>query len=65
MLREGGVVDLGDRHFEVIHLPGHSPGSISLREESTGVLFSGDVVYDRVLLDNASHSNVDDYLASM
>lgn len=64
-LREGDVVDPGDRHFEVIHLPGHSPGSVSPWEESTGILFSGDVVYDGVLLDNACDSNVDDYLASL
>ena len=24
------IVDLGDRHFEVIHTPGHSPGGIAL-----------------------------------
>ncbi|MDF1750073.1 MAG: MBL fold metallo-hydrolase [Alphaproteobacteria bacterium] len=24
----GDVIDLGDRQFEVLHLPGHSPGSI-------------------------------------
>lgn len=65
LLRDGDVVDLGDRHFEVIHLPGHSPGSIALWEETTGILFSGDVVYDGELLDNAYHSNVDHYLASM
>lgn len=64
-LHEGDVVDPGDRHFEAIHLPGHSPGSISLWEESTGILFSGDVVYDGELLDNARDSNVDDYLASL
>ena len=39
---EGDVVDLGDRHFEVLHLPGHSPGSIGLWEDRTGTLFSGD-----------------------
>jgi len=65
LLHEGDVVDLGDRHFEIIHLPGHSPGSIALWEEASGILFSGDVVYDGELLDNAYHSNVDQYLASM
>jgi glyoxylase-like metal-dependent hydrolase (beta-lactamase superfamily II) len=65
LLEEGSVVDLGDRHFEVLHLPGHSPGSIALWEEATGILFSGDVVYDGELLDNAYHSNSDDYVASM
>ena len=27
---EGDVIDLGDQAFEVLHLPGHSPGSIGL-----------------------------------
>jgi glyoxylase-like metal-dependent hydrolase (beta-lactamase superfamily II) len=40
------VIDTGDRHFEVLHLPGHSPGSIGLWEERSGTLFSGDAIYD-------------------
>ena len=30
IVADGDVVDLGDRHFEVIHTPGHSPGGIAL-----------------------------------
>ena len=45
-LDEGDVVDLGNRHFQVLHLPGHSPGSIALYEKNTRILFSGDVIYD-------------------
>ena len=48
---EGDVVDLGDRAFEVVHLPGHSPGSIGLWDPSAGTLFSGDAIYDGPLLD--------------
>lgn len=62
---EGDVVDLGDRHFEVLHLPGHSPGSIGLFETATGVLFSGDAVYDGPLLDALSGSDVAAYVATM
>jgi glyoxylase-like metal-dependent hydrolase (beta-lactamase superfamily II) len=65
LLGDGDIVDLGDRRFEVIHLPGHSPGSIALWEVASGILFSGDVVYDGELLDNAYHSSPDDYVASM
>ena len=36
VLDDGDVVDLGDRAFEVLHLPGHSPGSIGLWEAATG-----------------------------
>ena len=39
-------IDLGDRVLTVLHLPGHTPGSIALLEERTGTLYSGDVVYD-------------------
>ena len=65
LLDDGDVIDLGDRHFEVIHSPGHSPGGIMLWEASTAILFSGDTVYDGLLIDDAYHSNVDDYLATM
>jgi glyoxylase-like metal-dependent hydrolase (beta-lactamase superfamily II) len=50
LLVDGDIVDLGDRAFEVMHLPGHSPGSIGLWDANRGVLFSGDAVYDGPLL---------------
>ena len=53
---EGDELDLGDRTFEVLHLPGHSPGSIGLWEEETGVLFYGDAVYDGPLFDENANS---------
>ena len=40
--------------FEVIHTPGHSPGGIALWEAATGVLFSGDIVYDGELIEGTS-----------
>jgi glyoxylase-like metal-dependent hydrolase (beta-lactamase superfamily II) len=62
---EGDVVDTGDRAFEVLHLPGHSPGSIGLWEASTGTLFSGDAIYDGPLLDELPESSISDYCATM
>jgi glyoxylase-like metal-dependent hydrolase (beta-lactamase superfamily II) len=61
LLDEGDIVDLGDRAFEVLHLPGHSPGSIGLWEAATGVLFSGDALYDGPLLDQLDGCDTDDY----
>ena len=51
---DGDVIDLGDRHFEVLHLPGHSTGSIALWEADAGLLFSGDTLYldDRLSFDD-------------
>jgi glyoxylase-like metal-dependent hydrolase (beta-lactamase superfamily II) len=65
LIEHGDVLDLGDRQFEVLHLPGHSPGSIGLWEARTGILFSGDAIYDGPLLDMASDSNIADYCRTM
>jgi glyoxylase-like metal-dependent hydrolase (beta-lactamase superfamily II) len=65
LLSEGDVIDLGDRHFEVLHLPGHSPGSIGLWEGETGIFFSGDAIYDGPLSDQCYHSHIPTYLATM
>ena len=51
--------------FEVLHLPGHSPGSIGLWEKASGTLFSGDALYDGPLLDELERSNVADYIRTM
>ena len=65
LLHEGDVIDLGDRAFEVLHLPGHSPGSIGLWDEHNAVLFSGDAVYDGPLLDEIEGADIDAYIATM
>lgn len=65
LLEDGDVIDLGDRHFTVIHTPGHSPGGIMLFEEASGVLISGDTVYDGPLIDDAYHSDVAVYVQTM
>ncbi len=62
---DGDVIDLGDRHFEVLHLPGHSPGSMGLWEERTRTLFSGDAIYDGALIDVLPDSSVPDYVETM
>ncbi|HBN31801.1 MAG TPA: MBL fold metallo-hydrolase [Rhodobacteraceae bacterium] len=56
-LDEGDLIDLGDRAFQVLHLPGHSPGSIGLWDVKSKTLFSGDAVYDGELLDGLYHSD--------
>ncbi|MFD1343048.1 MBL fold metallo-hydrolase [Litorisediminicola beolgyonensis] len=65
LLADGDVIDLGDRRFEVIHTPGHSPGGIALWEAQTGILISGDIVYDGPLIEDTYHSDAADYVASM
>lgn len=60
-LDEGDVVDLGDKAYQILHLPGHSPGSIGLWDMKSKTLFSGDALYDGELLDNLYHSDVGIY----
>ena len=62
---DGDVLDIGNRHFEVMHLPGHSPGSIGLWEAASGTLFSGDAIYDGELLDQLPDSSIPDYITTM
>ena len=48
-LSDGEILRLGNKVLEIIHTPGHTPGSISLLLEAGGknLLFSGDtVLYD-------------------
>ena len=65
LVSEGDIVETGDREFEVLHLPGHSPGSIALWERSSASLFSGDAIYDGVIVDNLPGSDVPAYRATM
>lgn len=41
----GQQFDFGPFHFNIIHTPGHTPGSMCLFEEKNGVLFSGDTKF--------------------
>jgi len=49
----------------VVHTPGHSPGGIALWERKTGILLSGDIIYDGPLIDDAYHSDLGDYETSL
>jgi glyoxylase-like metal-dependent hydrolase (beta-lactamase superfamily II) len=65
LLNEGDMVDLGDRRFRVLHLPGHSPGSIALLDEHNGDFFSADAIYDEGLVDDIPGADVETYLKTM
>ncbi len=65
VVEDGDVIDLGDRAFEVLHLPGHSPGGIGLYEKASEVFISGDTIYDGPLIEDTYHSDIDDYVRSM
>ena len=46
LLEEGQVLTIGQLELQVLHTPGHSPGSVCLYGEEAGVLFDGDVLFN-------------------
>jgi len=41
---DGDVMDLGERELEVIHVPGHTPGSITILDKKSRCLIGGDPI---------------------
>ena len=64
-VREGDVIDLGDRELEVIHLPGHTPGSIALLDRSARVLISGDPIQDGRIFMFGRFRDLEQYIRSL
>lgn len=65
LLHEGDRIETGTRSLRVMHLPGHSPGSIALFDEDDGTLFSGDAIYEGQLLDDLPRSDPEIYRDTM
>jgi len=45
-VKDGDVIDLGNRPLQIIHIPGHTPGSIGIIDVNNRVLISGDSIQD-------------------
>jgi glyoxylase-like metal-dependent hydrolase (beta-lactamase superfamily II) len=43
-MEDGGIFEVGDVRLEVIHSPGHTPGSVCLYCEELDAVFSGDTL---------------------
>jgi glyoxylase-like metal-dependent hydrolase (beta-lactamase superfamily II) len=65
LVTEHDVIDLGDRQFELIHLPGHSAGSLCVWEPASGALFTGDLVYDGPLVYEGPGMDLEIYAQSL
>ena len=64
-LEEGMVLELGNRPLEVLHLPGHTRGSVALLDRNHRLLFSGDTVMAQPVFLFAPHSSLTDYRSSL
>lgn len=45
VLRDGDTVSFGNTSFQVMQIPGHSPGSVVYYHKETGTVFTGDVLF--------------------
>ena len=45
-LKEGDKITTSNFSFDIIHTPGHTPGSICLYEKKKRILISGDTIFD-------------------
>ena len=71
-VREGDFTEAGGRQWEILHVPGHSPGHISLWNSANGILIAGDCVLGEGPPDEGgtpsmppTHQFIDDYLATI
>jgi glyoxylase-like metal-dependent hydrolase (beta-lactamase superfamily II) len=48
LLEELPGIPCGDAHFEFVHLPGHTPGSIGLWEPRRRILIGGDTAIEKI-----------------
>jgi glyoxylase-like metal-dependent hydrolase (beta-lactamase superfamily II) len=46
-MEDGGIFEVADVSLEVLHAPGHSPGSVCLYSEDLDAVFAGDVLSAR------------------
>jgi glyoxylase-like metal-dependent hydrolase (beta-lactamase superfamily II) len=44
-VEEGDVIMFGETEFDVLHIPGHSPGGISLINRKEKIAFTGDALF--------------------
>jgi glyoxylase-like metal-dependent hydrolase (beta-lactamase superfamily II) len=66
-LEDGTLIDLGDRELQIVHLPGHTPGSIGVYLSDQRALLTGDSLQAMGTLVQfiASYSDPDAYVASV
>ena len=63
---DGDVIDLGGRVLEIIHLPGHTPGSITVLDRNSRCLIGGDPIQeDGDIYMFGAHRDMEAYVASL
>lgn len=64
-IREGDMIDLGDRPLLVLDNPGHTPGSVAILDVKNRVLIGGDSIQDGNIFMFGPHRNLPAYRNSL
>jgi hydroxyacylglutathione hydrolase len=64
-LREGEVIDLGGRRFDVLLIPGHTTGSVALLDRENRLLISGDSISEAPIFMFGQFRNIRAYIDSL
>ena len=65
LINDGALIELGERQLEVIHIPGHTAGSIALLDPKARVLISGDSVQTDNIFMFGPRRNIGAFIESM
>lgn len=64
-VKDGEVIDLGDRQLEVVRTPGHTPDALCLLDGKNRLLFTGDTFYAGPIFLYVPESDLNDYQRSV
>ena len=62
---DGDLINLGDRVLEIIHMPGHTQGSICILDKKDRILFSGDSISNDIWLFEKESTKVNTFMESV
>lgn len=64
-VKNGDIIDLGNRRLEVVDLPGHTPGSVALLDIDSRFLIGGDAISDSNIYMFGEARNIFAYIDSL
>jgi glyoxylase-like metal-dependent hydrolase (beta-lactamase superfamily II) len=63
-LKDGDIIELGDRRLEIIHTPGHSPDSVCILDRNNKLLWTGDSFYPAPIYVYSPTTSLDQFISS-
>ena len=64
-INDGEIIDLGDRPLKIIHIPGHTAGSVAILDVNRRILYAGDSVQKGHIYMFGAKRRPDTYEASL